>query len=70
MSESTIDIRTSLIEWGNTNKNCPCCGNPVGDGVGVGDGSKENGVFCSLDCYTLFYFTDMSGCKCVNITSV
>ena len=63
-----MNMKNSLIEWGNLNRKCPCCGADVGAGKAIGDGSRENGVFCSLDCYAKFHFQNMTGCSCSSST--
>ena len=34
---------------------CPRCENPIRASGGVGTGRIEEGLFCSLDCYSRFY---------------
>jgi hypothetical protein len=34
---------------------CPYCGQKIPKGARVGSGRREEGGFCSLDCYTRYY---------------
>jgi len=34
---------------------CPHCGRYIPEGTRVGTGQRENGGFCSLDCFTRFH---------------
>jgi hypothetical protein len=38
---------------------CPFCGKQIPDGTRVGTGRKQEGGFCSLDCYTHYYALEL-----------
>jgi hypothetical protein len=39
---------------------CLACGKNISPGTRVGTGSKADGGFCSLDCYTTYDFFELS----------
>ncbi len=38
---------------------CPFCGKVIPEGTRVGSGNKSEGGFCSLQCYTDYYKTQL-----------
>jgi hypothetical protein len=42
-----------LVLW--EQNTCPYCGREIAEGTRVGTGRKSDGGFCSLDCYTKYY---------------
>jgi hypothetical protein len=38
---------------------CPNCGQFIQEGTRVGNGHKADGGFCSLNCYTAFYASEI-----------
>lgn len=38
---------------------CPQCGSEIASGKKFGAGEKKQGGFCSLQCYALYYETDI-----------
>lgn len=43
------------IEWSVATRHCAYCGTDLKDRKIVGSGSFADGLFCSLDCYAMFY---------------
>lgn len=38
---------------------CPFCGTYIPEGARVGTGRREEGGFCSLDCYARYYSLEL-----------
>jgi hypothetical protein len=38
---------------------CPNCGKTIPEGTRIGTGEKRKGGFCSLDCYAVYYGTEL-----------
>ena len=50
--------RNYLLELWDKNI-CPNCGKNIPEGKRVGSGKKSEGGFCSLQCYTRYYQTEI-----------
>lgn len=52
------DTATLLLSLWDLNI-CPQCGKIIPEGDRIGSGRRAEGGFCSLDCYTRFYQTEI-----------
>lgn len=50
------ETKAARIEWGRASKRCPYCGADLEGKRVVGSGSFQDGIFCSLDCFTRFHY--------------
>lgn len=59
MNNTTTDkcmgeTRQSRVTWSISTRHCALCGTDLKDKKIIGSGSFDDGIFCSLDCYTNF----------------